>query len=101
MTDIKTKMYLGEASNPSRKPTTLTIRSHPHLKIKIILHVLDKNDSHPKTCEFYSLRHLNDPIVFSHKSSSVQLCVAVVHSSTSNNGDNIKQDRYVKKKKSA
>lgn len=57
--------------------------------------MLDKNDSHPETGEFYSLRHLNDPIVFSHKLSSVQLCVAVVHSSTSNNVDIVKQDRYV------
>lgn len=37
--------------------------------------------------EFYSLRHLNDPTVFSHKSFSMQLCVPLVHSSTSENGD--------------
>lgn len=38
--------------------------------------------------EFYSLMHSNDPLVFSHKSAAKQLCVPVVHSSTSENKGN-------------
>ena len=46
--------------------------------------------------EFYSRRHSNDPIVFSHRSVWMQLCVAAVHSSTSESGDNNKQGPFVK-----
>lgn len=46
---------------------------------------------HTKKGEFYSLMQLNDPLVFLHKSSAMQLCVPVVHSSTSENGENNNQ----------
>ena len=40
---------------------------------------------HTQKGEFYSLMQSNDPLVLLHKSSVIQLCVPIVHSSTSEN----------------